>query len=170
MGKPQDAARLQGRNGKVWRAYVRGDTQETIAARHNITRGRVSQILTEIRQSIPPEDRATLVLRETEFLDNLRRIALDLVEAGPTPAYSNGKPILMEDGLIAEDHSGRLAAFDRAVKVHERLCKLLGLDAPKESNVTVDTPSISADLEAKIQAARAAVDERLESGAADGAP
>jgi hypothetical protein len=137
MGKPQDAARLQGRNGKVWRAYVRGDTQETIAARHNITRGRVSQILTEIRQSIPPDDRATLVLRETEFLDNLRRAALDLVERGPIPAYSSGKPILMEDGTIAEDHSGRLAAFDRALKVHERLCKVLGLEAPAKTDATV---------------------------------
>lgn len=130
--------RLEDRNGAIWRAHVSGVTQEAIAAEHGISQERVSQIIRQIRESIPEVDRAHLVQRETEFLERLRVEALKLVDRGPIPAYSNGKPIMSFDGeTIAEDHSGRLAALDRAVRLHERLAKLLGLDAPAKADVSL---------------------------------
>lgn len=144
---------LTGRTGRIWRAYVAGATQEAIAAEHGIGQQRVSQILAEIRDTIPDTERKHLVQRETEFLEQLRSEALDLWHRPPIPAYSNGKLILMEDGTAAEDHSGRLAALDRAVKLHERLAKLLGLDAPAKADVSL----VGQERDATSEAAAAAL-------------
>jgi hypothetical protein len=159
---PEDS-RLAGRNGAIWRAHISGATQEAIAAEHGIHQTRVSQIIREIRETLPPEERSHLVTRETEFLDHLRRIALDLVDRPPIPAYSNGKPILMPpdpDGTqaVAEDHSGRLAAWDRALRAHERLSKLLGLDAAAKVDATVHTDPGDIELVQRIEAWKAAQD------------
>lgn len=162
-----DQDRLAGRDGVIWKAYVSGATQEAIANEHGISRERVSQILTRIRESIPEDERAHLVRREADFLDQMRRVVLDLVDASPIPAYSNGKPILMEDGVtVAEDHSGRLAAWDRAVKAHERLSKLLGLDAPAKADVSlVGLEREATDAAAKAAAAFLAGDDAEETTA-----
>lgn len=132
---PQD--RLEGRNGAIWRAHTSGQTQEAIAAEYGITQGRVSQILSAVRASLPVEDRADLVRREVDLLDRLRREVLELWDAPPKPAYSNGRMMVDEDGLPIPDHSARLAAVDRAVRLHERLSKLVGLDAAQKTEATV---------------------------------
>jgi hypothetical protein len=148
-----EADDLTGRTGRIWTAYVRGATQETIAADHDITQQRVSQIIAEVRDTIPEADRAHLVQRETEFLDQLRAEVLDLWRRPPIPAYSHGKPILMPDGTIAEDHSGRLAAWDRAIKAHEHLAKLLGLLAPTKADISL----VGQERDATSEAAAAAL-------------
>lgn len=148
-----EADDLTGRTGAIWQAYIRGATQEAIAAEHGISQQRVSQILAAVRESIPELDRAHLVQREAEFIDHLRTLALDLVDRPPIPAYSNGKMIRMEDGTAAEDHSGRLAALDRAVKLHERLSKLHGLDAPAKADVSL----VGQERDATGEAAAAAL-------------
>lgn len=155
--------RLSGRSGEVWKAYISGATQEHIAQEHGISQQRVSQILADVRESIPDEDRAHLIRREADFLDQMRRSVLDLYDMPPIPAYSNGRPVLMEDGSTAEDHSGRLAAFDRAVKVHERLTKLLGLDASLKQEVTVTTAPEDIELVQRIREWKAS-----RSGTSDG--
>jgi hypothetical protein len=147
MARRNDDARFAGRDGEIWRAYTRGETQESIGKRFGITQTRVSQIIVQVRASIPEPDRVALILRETEFLDQMRLTALALVDSRPIPAYSNGKPIIMDDGTPAEDHSGRLAAYDRALKAHERYCRLLGLDAPTRSDVAATVAATGDDIE-----------------------
>lgn len=145
---------LTGRTGEIWRAYLSGQTQEQIAKQHGIGQQRVSQIIAAVRASMPELDRQHLVQREAEFLDRLRTEVLDLWDRPPIPAYSNGKMILMPDGeTVAEDHSGRLAALDRAVRLHERLTKMLGLDAPAKADVSL----VGAEREATSEAAAAAL-------------
>lgn len=148
---PQD--RLEGRNGAIWRAHTSGQTQEAIAAEYGITQGRVSQILSAVRASLPVEDRADLVRREVDLLDRLRTEALELWAADPIPAYSNGKPIELPDGTVAQDHTGRLAGLKAAVDLHTRLAKMLGLDAATKVEATVT----SLEREAAVAAADAAV-------------
>jgi len=171
MPRPEHP-QIADRNGAIWRAYVAGATQEAIAADHGISRQRVGQVLARIRESIPEPDRSQLVQREVEFLDELRRQALDLVGRPPIPAYSNGKPILMPPGPdgtqeIAEDHSGRLAALDRALRAHERLSKLLGLDAAAKVDATVRTSPDDIELVQRIRAWRAGQDADTEGEAGD---
>lgn len=162
-----DGDRLAHRNGEIWRAYVAGKTQDAIAAEFGLSQRRVSDIIAEVRETIPPEDRAHLVQREADFLDEMRQVVLELVQGPPIPAYSNGRPILMPDGSIAEDHSGRLAAWDRAIKAHERLAKLLGLDAAAKVEATVTAPE-ELEVVQRIRAWKAAQGEAADGGAADG--
>lgn len=136
MSRPRQQ-RLDGRTGAIWTAHTSGATQEAIAATHGISQQRVSQILADVRAQIPEEDRADLVRREVDLLDRLRREVLELWDAPPKPAYSNGRMMVDEDGLPIPDHSARLAAVDRAVRLHERLSKLVGLDAAQKTEATV---------------------------------
>ena len=150
-----DGDRLAKRNTAIWRAYVNGKSQQAIADEYGISQSQISNIIADIRDTLPETDRAHLVQRETEFLDQLRAEVLDLWHAHPIPAYSNGKPIMMWDGeTIAEDHTGRLAALDRAIRLHERLSKLLALDAAVKHAVTV-TPPEDIELVQRIQQWRA---------------
>jgi hypothetical protein len=144
--------RLAGRNGAIYQAYILGTTQEELAARHGIDQTRVSQIIAEVRASIPEED---LAAARTDHLDVLRRltaVAAEIMEEPLPPAYSNGKPVLDEDGRMVRDASSRLAALDRIVKATERMAKVLGLDAPVKADVTV---SEQADRVAEAAAAEA---------------
>jgi len=137
------------RDRAIWRSYLNGHTQQEIADQHGLTQPAISLILSKIRKSLPELDRADLVRREVDLLDRLRAESLELWDMRPIPAYSNGKPILMEDGVtVAEDHSGRLAALDRAVRLHERLAKLVGLEAPSKVEATVTNVEREAAKEA----------------------
>jgi hypothetical protein len=130
-------ARLDGRNGDVWRAYVSGETQESLAQRYGIDQSRVSQICSAVRASLPAEDIDARRQRYVELLDRQLAMVAALVESEPIPAYSNGKPILDEHGNVALDHTGRLNALKAGLAVTERVAKLLGLDAPARADVNV---------------------------------
>jgi hypothetical protein len=144
--------RLAGRNGSIYQAYILGTTQEELAARHGIHQTRVAQIIAEVRASIPEED---LAAARSDHLDVLRRltaVAAEIMEAPLPPAYSNGRPIVDENGEYVRDAGPRLAALDRIVKATERMAKVLGLDAPVKADVTV---SDQADRVAEAAAAEA---------------
>lgn len=83
MGRPE---RLEGRDGRIWRSYVLGRTQEAIAAEHGISRQRVGQVLEEIRASIPATDRADAALVDLERIDLLLSGVMPAAVAGDTAA------------------------------------------------------------------------------------
>jgi hypothetical protein len=132
--------RLEGRNGAIWRAYVTGKTQEAIAEELGIDQSTVSRALAAVRASIPEEDKQALVQREIDFLDVLRARAIEIsnLTAAPVTAGKDGDVVLdPETGAVVRDYSGQLAAMREARAAHERLTKLLGLDAPTKVDVTV---------------------------------
>ena len=159
MKREQPQNRFEGRNGLIWAAHVRGATQEAIAQEHGISQARVSQIITQVRDSIPTTERAAAIVRELDFVDQMRRAALDVFDLPPKPAYSNGRMMVDENGLPIPDHSARLAAFDRAMKAHERLSKLLGLDAATKTDVTVTTSPEDLEVVQRIRAWKAAQED-----------
>jgi transcriptional regulator with XRE-family HTH domain len=140
MGVPQ-GNRLDGRNGEIWKWYVRGLTQEALAEKYEISQARVSQIIAQVRESIPPEDKDKVRQEHLELARTMRAELARLVDMDPIPAYSNGRPIMIADDdgneKPAEDHSGRLAAMDRLTKWIERESKLLGVDAPTKVEASV---------------------------------
>src|SRR5688572_7411287 len=99
-------ARLAGRNGEVWKAYIRGEVQVSIAERFELTPARVSQIIKADKASIPEEDKADLRQMAAELYTAWLLETAKLVDADPIPAYSNGRPIIGKDGQVVEDHSG----------------------------------------------------------------
>lgn len=140
--------RLEGRNGEIWRLFCRGRTQESLAEQFGISQPRVSQIINEVRDSIGPVERADIVKRESDLLDQLRAEVLDLWEKGPNKAYAaNGREL---EGV--EDHSGRLAALAAADRLTARMHRLLGLDAPAKLDL-----SLQGEEEASRRAAAEAI-------------
>lgn len=147
---------MEGRNGAIWRGYCNGKTQEALAEEHGLSQQRISQIIAAIQASIPEVDKAKAFQRELDFLDTLRGMSMEIANmpAAPVTAGKDGDIVRdPETGAVVRDYSGKLAAMDRAVKMHERYAKLLGLEAPTKVDLSVQ--------EQNQQAAQAAAADAL---------
>lgn len=108
----KNGPRLDGRNGEIWRGYLFGITQEALAEEHGISQARVSQILSEVRNSLPETDLMELRRADLERLDVMLPNNILMAVAGDKDAVSS------------------------VLKIMERRAKLLGLDAPTKQEVT----------------------------------
>lgn len=109
-----ETERLEGRDGRIWAAYVGGASQEAIAAEHGISQQRVSQVLAEVRESIGDAartDAALLALERTHAL---------LAAVWPAALDGDTKAVLA------------------ALRVLERQAKALGTDAVEPLQITLD--------------------------------
>ena len=131
---------LAGRNGSVWRDYVRGATQEALAEKYNVSQPRISQIISEVRDSIPQQEREALIKEEIDFLRRMRWELLEVwdMKAAPVTAGQLGEIVKdPETGEPVRDHSGRLAAAARIESYSARMHKLLGLEASQKIDLNV---------------------------------
>jgi hypothetical protein len=127
------ADRLSGRNGDIWRDYIRGATQEALAEKYKLSRTRISQIITQVRDAIPERTRTELIQREVEFLDRLSAEVMELWDMRPVPVTAGKYGDVVRDpetGSPVWDHGGRLRALETALGVRKRMADLLGLNAP----------------------------------------
>jgi transcriptional regulator with XRE-family HTH domain len=150
----QKGIRLEGRNGEIWARHVAGWTQERIADEYDISQQRVSRIISEIRNSIPEEERKHLIALSAERLDRALAAAFDVL--GREHYVVNGGCIVHEIVEYARDDDGNylldkderpkaaklakliddgptLAAIDRIAKLDTEYRKLFGLDAPTKT-------------------------------------
>lgn len=136
---PGELERLEHRNGVIWRDYCGGVTQEALAARYGISQARVSQIIRQVRDSIPEEVREEEVQRSLEMLRELRSGALEVWRMAAAPVTAGKDGDLLYDpeappgtSALVRDHTGRLRALETALKVDQRISNLLGLDAAQK--------------------------------------
>ncbi len=127
-----ESARLMGRNGDIWRWYVRGMTQEDIAKKFDVSQATVSSAIAAVRDSIPQQERDALLKEEIDFLRAMRVELLELWDADAPDLVSNGRVM---EGI--KDHTGRLAAAARIESYSTRLHKLLGLEASQKIELNV---------------------------------
>lgn len=153
----EENERLKGRNSEIWQLTLAGWTQERIADKFGITRGRVSQIVKQIRASIPEATREALITTEIERLDhalarcwevmeNTRpvitpsgRAAHEIIEyardaEGNIRIDEHGHPIPKKLRKVM-DEGPTLQAADRIMAISRERRKLLGLDAPTNAKV-----------------------------------
>lgn len=131
--------RHEGRNGEVWHRYaVRGQTQERIADDLGISQPRVSQILAEVRASIPEPDRQQLIASSLELINFVKDQAMEIVDLAGAPVFvgKDGSIAYDEDGSVVRDYSGRLAALKMAMAADDVMAKRLGLDAATKTEVS----------------------------------
>lgn len=107
-----DNGRLSERDQTIWDGYVGGKTILVLAAEHDLSNQRISQILAEIRASLPPRDRQTVV--------DLR---LDQIGNGVNGVMA---------GVIAGDKDA-IAAW---VRLADREAKYLGLDSAEKVEIS----------------------------------
>ena len=151
MREPNSRRRTADRDYDIWHRYIDGQTQEQIAAHYGLDQSTISLIIARMRDDIPIEERRARQRRQLADIDQMRQEALELVEAEPIPAYSQGRPILKADGTPAEDHTGRVRAMDLAVKLQEREAKALGLDAA--TRITVEAEQVGERIKALLRRA-----------------
>lgn len=130
--------RLEGRDGQVWRLYLEGHTQEAIAERFGVSQQRVSQIVSEVRESIPEVARIAAALLDLE--------RLDLLLTGTMPPAMSGDP----------------KATAAVLRILERRAKMLGLDEPFEVAVEGNLSELSQMVADALAAALDAVPELSE--------
>lgn len=138
MSEPNSRNRTADRDYDIWHRYTNGQTQEEIGAHYGLDHSTISRVIARMRDDVPIEERRARQRRQLDDLDHLREQALELADADPIPAYSQGHPILKADGTQAEDHTGRVRAMDLAVKLQEREAKALGLDAATKISVEAE--------------------------------
>lgn len=153
----EETDRLAGRNGAIWRDYCRGVTQQEIGRRYDLSQARVSEIIKQVRDSIPEHVRADAVTEIREHLRELRAEASRISDMDPVPIYHprTGEILCDPDGRPVYDYSGKIRAMETALRFAESERKLLGLDAAQKIEQTVT------DVAAAERAAQAAR-ERLE--------
>lgn len=144
---------LEGRNGLIWRDYCRGATQEALAEEHRISQAQVSRIISAVRAQIPPTDLDEARARHVDFLSGMTRQAAEIAALPPAQAYSNGRAMYGPDGEPVLDYSGKLKAMETAVRISERVAKILGMDAPAK----IEHGLTDAAAEAAAQAASEAM-------------
>lgn len=148
--------RLEGRNGEIWRKHLLGWTQEALAQEHGLTQARISQILADVRATIPPVDLVQARQTHQELLADLRRRVSEIALAPlpPVTAGKDGRPVVDPvTGEYVRDASGRYQALMGVAKLEERMAKLMGLDAAEKVDVSV--------TDASRRAAEAAAAEAL---------
>lgn len=139
MSEPAGRSRTADRDFDMWARYIAGQTQQQIAGHYGLDQSTVSRVIGRMRDDVPVEERRARQRRQLADLDHMRREALDLVDRDPLPAYSNGRPVLLADGVtVAEDHIGRMRAMDLALRVQEREARALGTDAATRVSVEAE--------------------------------
>lgn len=145
--------RLEGRTGQIWKMTVMGKTQEAIAEHFGIDQSRVSQIIAEVRASIPPLDKEALIQREVEFLETIRERAQELAEMDLPPAFSQkGEMLVDRQGNPVLDAAGRVSALKLHLDIQARLAKMVGLEAPTKVDTTVNDITQQAAAKAAAEA------------------
>jgi hypothetical protein len=148
-------------HGEVaWHLHCQGWSWERISRyfkddpdRPNLARQDVGEIIHDWRDNhVREDDRAEIRKAVMSGVMHMLSQASELMDSEPVPAYSNGRPILMPDGTPAEDHSGRIAAMNTALKVYDRIARMVGLDAPSQVDVHI---SAAAQEQAEVAAREA---------------
>src|SRR5258707_812315 len=144
-------ARMDGRNGEVWRRHtIYGWTQERVAEHFDISQERVSQIIREVRAQIQPLIQEQAAADSREFLLDVKARALEIADlAGAPVAVGKDGNILYEPcethepgeacscgRVVVRDYSGRLNALKTAAMIDAQMAKRFGLDAPEKRELS----------------------------------
>lgn len=126
MPSNPDTGRLTERNQAIWDGYtIQGKTLVELAAEYGVSNQRISQIIRDIRESLPPEDRQMVVDRRVAQIGAVVK------------------------ALVPQALTGDRDAVASLEKMMAREAKYLGLDAPKqvEHSGKVATYRIEGDVD-----------------------
>lgn len=152
----KQSKRLEGRNGAIYKAKLAGCTAAEIAEAFNMSEANVYVKLKQVAASITPDEQSELRKIRSDFLDQLRQMAMEIALLDPAPAFApNGKAHFdPATGKTVYDYGTRLNAIDRLLKIDERFGKLTGTDSAVQHTVQV---SAEAEQATKDNAAKASV-------------
>lgn len=147
------------RDAQAARYKALGWSYSRLATHYKCTPLTAIRMVRRAREQAGKGDRDEALRLELVKLDAAEQVVLAVLAAKHV-VVSNGRLVRL-DGEPLPDDAPLLAAVDRWLRICERRAKLLGLDAPTKSQVTVFTEDMAdraiAELEAEM-AARALSD------------
>src|ERR1051325_4888613 len=127
---------LDDREADIYRLHCYGWTNQAIADKYRLTRGRISQILKAAKEKVILPDLADIRHQAmTRQLDVIRR-ALDLADMNGAPVTAGKDGTIVhdpEDDSVVRDYGGRIAALKLALEADAQLRQLLGADAASKT-------------------------------------
>ena len=125
----------------MWQLYtLYRMNQAQVAAEVGISQQRVSEILRDVRASIPEDDKALMRAESLELYRELTRRAMEIADLVPAPVVVGKDGDILRDPddpdlPVVRDYSGRLRAMETAAKFDAETRKLMGLDAATKTEV-----------------------------------
>lgn len=123
------------RDQEIFKAWVAGESQQSIADRYDITQAAVSQAINRLRGYSTQEQKAEFIAREIAKLLELSQMGMAVARSRAVPKTHSGEVVRDERGNVIRDHSGRLEGGRFAIEAGRELRKLLGLDAATKAQV-----------------------------------
>jgi hypothetical protein len=146
-GRFERTAETAARDAEAARLRSRGLTYRQIAEQLGLAGpGKAHEAVKRVLAETVADAADDLRLVELERLDQMYQATLKVLESEHY-AVSHGKVIYLDGGTEPlTDNAPVLQAIDRLLKIQERRAKLLGLDAPAKTNVTV-SDAITSEIE-----------------------
>lgn len=123
------------RDIEIFKAWVAGETQESLAERYGLTQQAVSAVINRLRGRATQEQKAEFIAREIAKLLELSQMGMAVARSRAVPKTHSGEVVRDERGNVVRDHSGRLEGGRFAIEAGRELRKLLGLDAATKAQV-----------------------------------
>lgn len=120
------------RDAQIFRDHLSGRTQADLAREHGISQPSISVIIGKQRANTPEDVKEDMRKDIDAWYRRMIWDMQEIADAGPMPAYSNGRPILDEDEdgneIKVLDYSGVIKAKELQVKIQADRRKMFGLD------------------------------------------
>ena len=148
---------FQERDHRIWMARAHGASLADIAAEYGLSTARISQVVKQVAAClIPDDDKPEIVKLALELYGKLRRDLVELVESPPPAFAPNGKELVDRDNMPVPDHKLQVSAIETLLKTLAQYQKLLGLDAPAVTQVSMPlVPPAEVDRVVREQAEKA---------------
>jgi hypothetical protein len=143
MGDAGTPEGLSEREQEIYRLRVVNRwTVSKIGEKFDLSHQRVSQILADMKDRMPPIDIEGVRRQSLQLQEDIQRRMYELAElaGAPVTAGKDGELVLdPSSGEYVRDYSGRIAALKLAQEADKEIRKLLGADAAQkvESTATV---------------------------------
>ena len=135
-----ESERLHDRNERWYREYIKGTTLRAIAEREGMHPSTVHAAIKQVRDSTPEDSRDQVIKDAIEAYHLIQAEAFRIAEMLPAPVVVGKDGNILTDpdtGAIVRDYSGRLRAYETAMKTIEAQRKVLGLDAAVRVEQTI---------------------------------
>lgn len=126
------------RDWAIWEASCSGKTHAEIAVEFKLSRPRISQIVERMKGNVSVRARADVRADLAAELADMREAVAELARMDLPPKTVSSEAGIRyvrdpDTGAYVRDIGGRLSAIQTLLKVHERLAKMTGVDAPSET-------------------------------------
>jgi hypothetical protein len=140
---PRQDTNVLHRRAEVAARYLKGELQSDLATSFGVSQAQISHDLKVIRATWLASAVRAQELAKIDQVEREYWLAWERSQQDKEVAYSERGPKGTKAGERREGQAGNAAFLDGVLKCIAKRCEILGLDAPKRFNVTLDWETLS---------------------------